>query len=509
MSPLTLRRYRADRLLREEFDRLKRTVIDTVRARLRASGVRLDSSDLEACYAQAWHGLYAAVVDGQEVANLTGWLALVTFRRAIDEARARGREGRVSALVEVTDGSAECGDLDAAAVARAAQERDLAAELDDRAKLRQLFEGLRGRLSEREREAAALCYLQGLSRVEAAAHMGVSTARMQKLMEGGAGRQGVAGKMGALVETIRRGEWCDEQGSLMRGFAYGILDPQGERYRQAMLHRSECSACRAYVLSLRGLAAALPVGPSLLHWALDAGASLGAGAGAASRGASAAGARAGLHGGAGAGASAGAGAQAGAGVLSPAASGVGALSTSGAAGASAGGGWLLAGGSVGAKLAVGCLLAIGIGAGCVAIDSHAPHPHRPGKPRGSARAAPSRRSREGDDLPPATAPIDGGGPTQLADASPRGTRSVGTLTPAAKASREFGFEEAPDGSTEAREPASVVRHATAGARSASAGSGSGGQREGAAQAVSSKHASSATGEQSPSALAAAREFGPG
>ena len=94
---------------------------------------------------------------------------------------------------------------------------------------------------------------------------------MRKLMDGqGAGRPGVAGKVGRLVETIRDGGWCEEQGSLMRGLAYGILDPDGERYRLALIHRSECPACRAYVVSLRGLAAALP--PVLLPWGLGAGA---------------------------------------------------------------------------------------------------------------------------------------------------------------------------------------------------------------------------------------------
>ena len=114
---------------------------------------------------------------------------------------------------------------------------DFAAELDDRLRLRQLFEGLRGRLDGREREAATLCYLQGLSRSEAAARMGVSDARMRKLMEGrGSGRPGVAGKVGALVASIRDGEWCEEQGSLMRALAYGILDPEGERYQLALMH---------------------------------------------------------------------------------------------------------------------------------------------------------------------------------------------------------------------------------------------------------------------------------
>src|SRR3981081_3402404 len=82
---------------------------------------------------------------------------------------------------------------------------------------------------------------------------------MRKLMEGqGAERPGVASKVGALVETIRAGCWCAEQASLMRGYAYGILDPDGERYRLALTHRNECPSCRAYVTSLRGLAAALP-----------------------------------------------------------------------------------------------------------------------------------------------------------------------------------------------------------------------------------------------------------
>lgn len=53
MSPLSLRRYRAERILREDFERLRAGVGVIVRGRLRASGVHLDASDLDACYAQA------------------------------------------------------------------------------------------------------------------------------------------------------------------------------------------------------------------------------------------------------------------------------------------------------------------------------------------------------------------------------------------------------------------------------------------------------------------------
>src|SRR5437588_4320524 len=130
MSPATLRRYRAERLLRQEFELLRVRVLATVRGRLSASGIGLDHSDLDACYGQAWQGLYTAVLDGHQIVNPAGWLVLVTFRRAIEEHRARAR------AVSAGDGP-ELG---------RAEERDLAAELDDRIRLRQLFEGLRGRL---------------------------------------------------------------------------------------------------------------------------------------------------------------------------------------------------------------------------------------------------------------------------------------------------------------------------------------------------------------------------
>jgi DNA-directed RNA polymerase specialized sigma24 family protein len=435
MSPLTLRRYRAERLLREEFERLRGRVLTTVAGRLRVSGVRLDPSDLEACYALAWHGLYTAVLDGQEIANPTGWLVLVTFRRAIEEHRARTPSvDRDAVGVDGRGGPHRAGDRGPGgvpALAGGAQD-DLAAELDDRMRLRQLFEGLRGRLSARELQAAALCYLQGLSRSEAAARMGVSEARMRKLMEGhGPGRPGVAGKVGALVETIRSGAWCEEQGSLMRGFAYGVLAPDGERYRLALIHNSECPACRAYVLALRGLAAVLPPVPCLLHWALGAGAATGLGAAAASP-------------------AVGTGAAAGA--AAPAGPAVGAMSASGAAGAAgaagasvAGGAWLLAGGPVGAKFAVGCLLALGVGAGCVELaEKGAPtrarlHGPESAPHRGSSASAADLRTANA--LLTEAGPGFASGRTRRADGS---TSAAPVQVPASggAASREFGPERA-------------------------------------------------------------------
>lgn len=249
-----LARYRAERLLRRGFPELRARVLAIVASKLRAAGVALDRADLEACYAQAWQALYARVLAGETVENPEGWLVLVVFRRAIDEARAGAR---------ARPGAGE--DVAADERRESAVEADLAAALDDRERLRSLFEALRSRLSARECEAASLCYLQGLTRAQAAARMGIGERRMNKLMEGpGGGVPGVAGKVGELLDTIAAGRWCEQQSSLMRAYALGILAPDGERHALAVAHTRECPACRARVAALRGLASVLPPLPLLL-----------------------------------------------------------------------------------------------------------------------------------------------------------------------------------------------------------------------------------------------------
>jgi RNA polymerase sigma factor (sigma-70 family) len=500
-----VRRYRAERLLRDEFERLRDSVIGSVCGRLRAAGVSLDASDVDVAYAQAWQGLYAATLEGQQIVNPSGWLALVTYRRAIDEHRARRRMRRAAVPAEL---EGKHGGGRARTRRHAVQERDLADELDDRTRLRQLFEALRGRLSAREQQAATLCYLQGLSRSEAAARMGVSESRMRKLMEGRDTRSpGVAGKVGALVETIRAGAWCEEQGSLMRGFAYGILDPGGERYRLALIHRDECPACRAYVLSLRGLAAVLPPVPSLLHLAAGAGAIVGKGAGV--------GAGAGFvaHSG---GSAAHSGATIGTGAVAPAGSGAGggalsaSASASAAAGASAaGGGWLLAGGPVGAKLAVGCLLALGVGAGCVALGGR-PERTGPAHRRDSARDSRVSSAR-GDYATAGTTAPDGRagvtGVTNRRAIAPASSRTAPTpISAATRAGREFGPEQVqPAGdarSASARAVAPTASTATSGTVSRTAVGSS-------AAATPSSRSSTSAGGSSGNVSPAQREFLPG
>jgi hypothetical protein len=315
--------------------------------------------------------------------------------------------------------------------------------------------------------------------------MGISDNRMRKLMEGrGPGYPGVAGKVGALVETIRDGRWCAEQGSLMRALAYGILDPGGERHQLALMHHSQCPACRAYVVSLRGLAAALP--PVLLPGGL--GATILARAGE------------GVHAGAAAGTAGGVGLQAGRGVG-------GALSASGAAGAggAAGGGWLLGAGPLSAKLAVGCLLALGVGAGCIELGgahhgSAARHRHRTASRLGAGAVAGGPGGYQLSDLADAV--------SHFPDAAGR-PDSASSLTPSAKASREFGPERALAASgTEAG--ASAGGRQGLSARSASSGSPTTPADAGTADGSSLGEASGPSrGETSGTdSVAAEREFSP-
>jgi DNA-directed RNA polymerase specialized sigma24 family protein len=392
VSPPSLRRYRAERLLRKDFFGLRSKVLAIVRSQLRGKGVSFDPADLEACYAQAWQGLYTAVLGGEQVENPSAWLVLVTFRRAIDESRSAGRShvGGYATEVALDSDIVEAG-------RQAVSNPDLAAALDDRARLRHVFEGLRERLSPRECEAASLCYLQGLSRAEAATRIGIGETRMRKLMEGtGPSRPGVAGKVGALLDAIREESWCEQQSSLMRAYAFGLLDPDGERHTLAVAHCRECPACRAYVASLRGLAAVLP--PLPLRLVLRAAARTAPGVGS--------------------GASSGTGASSGAG----------------------GAGWSGSAGSLTAKLAVTGLIALGGGYAVLDNRAHGSPAHGNPAPRLGARAPlPVGKKRSLVPHPKPSAPTDRRRSARHSAASH--ARAVGSTRPTREpAALEFGPE---------------------------------------------------------------------
>jgi len=276
----------ADRLITDEYERSKGEVLRTVGSKLAAAGVKTSPADLEAPYNEAWHALYMKLSEGEEIGNRTGFLVTVTHRRALSEYRA-SRAGR----------RADGAELDNIGV-----ELDLDSRMDAEIKVRHLVEGLRAGLSEREFEAATLCHLHGYTRPEAARAIGVKPKRMEKIMDGASNR------IAAVIERVQAGEHCESMSSLIRAYAVGMLDPEGEKYEQAEDHLSHCPACRRQVWVMRGLAAAVPPVPGIMLLAGGAASS----AGVAAKGTVAAAARPEAAGGAG-GAGAGSGGSAGAG----------------------------------------------------------------------------------------------------------------------------------------------------------------------------------------------------
>jgi len=231
-----LREKRAQQALQRDYHALRHKVLAGVRGKLVRGGVHYDDADLEAFYNQAWHGVYGQLLEGVEVRNVAGLLHRATYCRALDDYR----KLHVDQRADGTDG-AEVGG-----------HSDEAERLDDERKLREFVEGLKDRLSPRECEAATLCYLLGFSRSEAAERMGVEPKRMEKIMDA------VSKKVGEFVRDIERGGWCEARGSLIRAYAFGLLDPEGPRHALATEHLDGCPACRAHVRSLRGLGAVLP-----------------------------------------------------------------------------------------------------------------------------------------------------------------------------------------------------------------------------------------------------------
>jgi DNA-directed RNA polymerase specialized sigma24 family protein len=240
----------ADTVLARDYERLKPDILRTVRGKLASSGVRFDDLDLDAFYNQAWHGVHTKLAEGERIENVSGLLVTIAQRRALDEFRALRMEARVDA--DLLDGQRV--DL------------DLAAHVDDHVRLRYFIEGMREKLHGREREAAALCYVQDYSRPEAARAMGIKPRRMEKLMDG------VSKKVGAFVGDIQRDEWCDARHSMIKAYALGLLDPEGERYALAAEHLESCSGCRREVIRMRGLASLSPPVPLMMAALAGAGA---------------------------------------------------------------------------------------------------------------------------------------------------------------------------------------------------------------------------------------------
>ena len=334
---MTRGRERFEQVAAQQYEGLRPAVLTTVRGKLAADGLHPDPSDLEAAYNAAWHALYEQFLrDGTEVGNLGGWLATIAYRRAIDEIRRSRLRLRVANTGDgpnpATDGS---------------YEPDLDARIASREKYRQWLMSVRLRLNAREQQAVSLRVLHEHSRQQASDIMGVDIKRFDKIML-------VANKkLGGLLEAINRGDWCEDQRSLIKAYAFGLHDEDGERHALAARHVRECSACAAYVRSVRGLSVLVPA-PTLL------------GGGAAGAGGGILGALTGIFkGGAGGGAA------------------------SGGAGTAAGGGGATLLGGVGAKSAALCVTAVCAAGGVLIIDERGPKPDPRAPDAATSRPSPA------------------------------------------------------------------------------------------------------------------------
>jgi DNA-directed RNA polymerase specialized sigma24 family protein len=240
-----------ERLISDHYERLKDEVLVTVRAKLAVDNLHPDRLDLEAAYNAAWHALYEqSKKGGAPVSNLGGWLATISYRRAIDDIRSSQIKHRALAT-ERASNSLDDG----------VYEPTVDDEIANRERYRQWLLAVRLRLNAREQQAVSLCILHEYSRKDASELMGIDVKRLDKVMTA------ANKKLGGTLEAISRGDWCLEQRSLIKAYALGLHEHGGERHTLALQHVMECKGCAAYVRSVRGLAGAVPP-PVLLASAL-------------------------------------------------------------------------------------------------------------------------------------------------------------------------------------------------------------------------------------------------
>jgi DNA-directed RNA polymerase specialized sigma24 family protein len=311
---------RFERVIAECYERLKPEVLATVRGKLAVDSLHPDPADLDAAYNAAWHALYEqSRGHEEEISNLGGWLATITYRRAIDDIRSARLKYRAPAAAGER-------------ISQLGYEHDLDGEIADRQRYHQWLLSVRLRLNAREQQAVSLCVLHEYSRRDASEIMGIDIKRLDKVMVA------ASKKLGGLLEAINRGDWCQDQRSLIKAYALGLHEEGGARHELAVAHLAECQACAAYVRSLRGIAVVVPA-PALLT-----GAAMGAGGGIL-------GGLSGLFKGAATGGAAG-----------------------GVAGCAAGGGGATLLGGIGAKSAVLCVGAVCAAGGAVIVVENTPGP---------------------------------------------------------------------------------------------------------------------------------------
>ena len=243
---------------------------------------QLSRDDAEALYQTAWIELWQYARAGNVVHDLRAFLIDVMTKRWRDELR---RSHRRHESLGVEEGLAD--------VAAAVLAEPDAGVYDDRVQINFAAEVLATTLDDESlRRVFYLIWFEGMSREAAVSAAGLAWNRtMAKRLDR------VAKRLRKSLGAVRAGDWCEHQRVLLQDFALGRLAAGGTEYLRARHHLASCSACRFYVLTLRGMAVLGPP-PGLLAQLASGGLSsaLPAGAGAVLAGGAAASSGAGAGG---------------------------------------------------------------------------------------------------------------------------------------------------------------------------------------------------------------------
>ena len=206
---------------------------------LAKDGLRVSDEDLRSAYNLAWHVLNTKLLAGEAIHNPPAFLAQVTHRRVLDDLRAQHQD-RVQ-LVDVTQQSNIFERHDASS-------DDPAEHLDNLAELRAMAEAIADQVlfpNERDRQLVTLIVVHEYSRPQAAAQLGLSAKRVEKIMDGTPEEPGLARKLTEIRALIRQGGWCESRRSLMIAYAEKLHPPGSPRHQAALKHLQHCVGCRA------------------------------------------------------------------------------------------------------------------------------------------------------------------------------------------------------------------------------------------------------------------------
>jgi DNA-directed RNA polymerase specialized sigma24 family protein len=245
----------------QDYARLRPDVLRALRGRLNKQRWHwhFNDCDLDEYYNKAWEALYAALCDGVEIENPTGYLVRVAYNRAIDETRTAWST-HVVADELVIDASVDDDDV-AAGDARGAQHTvvyeagdaaDYEEAIDRRALVRHLRAQMKVRLTERECQAATLCLIQDWTRPQAARLLRIPETRMERIMDL------VMRKLPTIAVPVAAQRVCPSRAATIRAYALGRLDVGSSCHGDAAAHIACCAECARFCAAVGNLAAVWP-----------------------------------------------------------------------------------------------------------------------------------------------------------------------------------------------------------------------------------------------------------